>query len=361
MRRRDFVAVGALSAVGLSLSPPRVAAQSDDVFALAFARDAVSLRLSTLMNDYAVPGASLVLFRRGTIVQDWLGRKDRSRPRAPVDQSTVFEAASMSKPVFAYAVMKLCERGVLNLDTPLTRYTSKRFLDGDPRLDAITARHVLSHTTGFQNWRSDQEPLAIHFTPGERFEYSGEGYSYLQSVMTELTGVPIEDYMQTNVFGPFGMRSSGYVWREQFERNTATPHDREGFPTVKKKPTPADAARYASAGDLHTTATDYARFLIEVVDPKPRDEFRLGPESLAEMLRPQIAVGDAYGTEWALGWRIPRQGIIAHGGDNIGFHCWAVASTISKSGFVIMTNGDRGDEMLLPLLSDEHLNRLLDS
>jgi CubicO group peptidase (beta-lactamase class C family) len=173
--------------------------------------------------------------------------------------------------------------------------------------------------------------------------------------------VPIEDYMQTNVFGPFGMTSSGYVWREQFERNTATPHDREGFPMVKKKPTPADAARYASAGDLHTTAADYARFLIEVVDPKPRDEFRLGPESLAQMFRPQVAVGDAYGTEWALGWRIPRQGIIAHGGDNEGFHCWAVASTISKSGFVIMTNGDRGDEMLLPLLSDEHLNRLLDS
>lgn len=94
----------------------------------------------------------------------------------------------MSKPVFAYAVLKLCEKGVIHLDTPLTKYTSDRFLQGDPRLDLITARHVLSHTSGFQNWRSGKEPLKIHLEPGEKYLYSGEGYSYLQSVVTLLTG-----------------------------------------------------------------------------------------------------------------------------------------------------------------------------
>jgi len=83
----------------------------------------------------------------------------------------MFEAASMSKPLFAYAVMKLCEKGVMNLDTPLTKYTPERFLKGDPRLDFITARHVLSHTSGFQNWRSEKEALKIHFTPGEKYLY----------------------------------------------------------------------------------------------------------------------------------------------------------------------------------------------
>src|SRR5207248_1472461 len=105
-----------------------------------------------------------------------------------VDMDTVFEAGSTSKPVFAYAVLKLCEKGVMNLDTPLTKYTSRRFLEADPRLELITARHVLSHTTGFQNWRSKEEPLKIHFTPGEKWSYSGEGYGYLQSVVTQLTG-----------------------------------------------------------------------------------------------------------------------------------------------------------------------------
>ena len=105
---------------------------------------------------------------------------------APVDSNTVFEFASVSKTVFAYVVMKACEKGILDLDTPLTKYTSDRYLVGDPRLDLITPRHVLSHTTGFQNWRSKTDPLRIQFTPGAHRGYSGEGYWYLQSVLTHL-------------------------------------------------------------------------------------------------------------------------------------------------------------------------------
>jgi len=100
--------------------------------------------------------------------------------KMPLDRDTVFEAGLVSKTVFAYAVMKLCEKGVLDLDTPLTKYTPERLIKGGSRLDLITTRRVLSHTTGLQNWRSTKDPLAIHFTPGERWGYSGEGYSYLQ-------------------------------------------------------------------------------------------------------------------------------------------------------------------------------------
>jgi CubicO group peptidase (beta-lactamase class C family) len=149
--------------------------------------------------------------------------------------------------------MKLCEKGVLNLDTPLTRYTAKRFLAGDPRLDLITARHVLSHTGGFQNWRSEKEPLKIHFTPGEKYLYSGEGYYYLQSVVTHLTGhvnrkdcakytddlnvcaTDIEAYIKANLLTPFQMASSGCVWNDTFARRMARPHDESGKPTENKK------------------------------------------------------------------------------------------------------------------------------
>ena len=112
----------------------------------------------------------------------------------------------------------------MNLDTPLTQYTSERFLEGDSRLDLITARHVLSHTSGFPNFRSNKKPLKIHFTPGEKWSYSGEGYSYLQSVVTHLLGgrvnrnecakfesglevcatePSIDAYMRANVLVPF--------------------------------------------------------------------------------------------------------------------------------------------------------------
>jgi CubicO group peptidase (beta-lactamase class C family) len=135
------------------------------------------------------------------------------------------------------------QRGIIGLDTPLTNYSPKPFLEGDPRLELITARHVLSHTSGFQDWRSSQDPLKIHFTPGERFLYSGEGYFYLQSVITHLTGrvnpnecaryeadfevcaTDFDPFMKRNIFAPFRMGTRGYVWNENFEKHSARPHD----------------------------------------------------------------------------------------------------------------------------------------
>src|SRR5215469_10150377 len=140
------------------------------------------------MRTTNVPGLSLAVFRKGRIV--WLrgfGVRDRASG-VPVDTGTLFEAASMSKPLFAYVVLKLCEKGTLDLDTPLTHYTQRRLLE-DLRLNLITARQILSHTSGLvPDWRSADQPLKIAFTPGEKWSYSGEGYYYRQSIVTELTG-----------------------------------------------------------------------------------------------------------------------------------------------------------------------------
>ncbi len=152
------------------------------------------------MDQTIVPGLSIVLIKDAKIAcRKGFGVKDGAS-KETVDADTMFEAASMSKPVFAYAVMKLCEKGVMNLDTPLTKYTSERVVEGDSRLDLITARHVLSHTSGFQNWRSEKDRLRIHFSSGEKYLYSGEGYSYLQSVVTHLTGQPYEAFISTNIY-----------------------------------------------------------------------------------------------------------------------------------------------------------------
>ena len=313
------------------------------------------------MEETNVPGVSIAIIKDAKLFwRRGFGVTDRASNK-PVDNDTVFEAASVSKTVFAYAVLKLCEKGVIGLDTPLTKYAAKPFLEGDARLELITARRVLSHTTGFQDWRSGAEPLKIHFTPGEKWSYSGEGYSYLQSVVTQLTGhvsltdsaryeadlevfaTDIDPYLKANVLAPFGMASSGYVWSGTFEKHAARPHDAEGKPLTKGKPAATAAARYAAAGGLHTTPADYAKFLIEVIAPKRSDAFRLNAESLKEMVRPQVKVDEA--NSWALGWRIfhSRKGdLIVHGGNQKGFHAFAAASVERKSGFVIMTNGDNG-------------------
>lgn len=361
MRRREFLVESSRAVLGFSLLPVVAPVKGDQTSAKSRSSAPwgtliadLEQQIPKLMEEAIVPGVSIAIiedaklrWRRAFGVRDSASKK-------PVDDETMFEAASMSKPVFAYAVMKLCEKGVIDLDTPLTKYTPERFLEGDPRLDLITARHVLSHTSGFQNWRSEEEPLKIHFTPGEKYLYSGEGYSYLQSVVTHVTAQPIEQYMKANLFVPFGMASSGYVWNDTFATLMARPHDQKGNAFDNKKSTATDAARYGSSGALLTTPTDYAKFVIEVIDPKQSDAFRLNKNSLQEMLRPQVKVTDGgeYSISWALGWRLAHTkngDVINHGGDNKGFHSWADASVERKSGFVIMTNGENGQELLKKL------------
>jgi len=334
--------------------------------------------LPMLMAETHVPGCSIAVVKAGT--PHWrraFGVKDRATME-PVADDTVFEAASVSKTVFAYLVMKLCERGVLALDTPLVRYGGKRFLEGDPRLDQITARQVLSHTSGFQNMRSGAEPLKIHFTPGEKYLYSGEGYFYLQSVVTHLIGktnpddcakfeddlevcaTDIDDTLKQNLLTPFGLTLSGYVWNDTLAKHAARPHDREGQPTLKKKTTATSAARYAAAGDLHTTPSDYVKFLLQILAPKPADAFRLNAASLKEMFRPQVKVNAT--TSWALGWQVrhtPQGDFIEHGGNNTGFHSYVSASVERQSGYVIMTNGDLGWQLMGKPAFTELMTRIL--
>ncbi|MBI2688481.1 MAG: serine hydrolase [Acidobacteria bacterium] len=340
MYRRHFLTVSTLSALSCSRKQPG---------ALGALTEKLEAQIPGLLKTHQTPGLSILIIQNAQIAyRRGFGVTDAGTQK-PVDNETVFEAASTSKPVFAYAVMKLCERGVLSLDTPLTKYTKNRFLKDDPRLDLITARHVLSHTTGFQNWRNNDDPLQIHFTPGEKHSYSGEGYAYLQSVVSQITGQPIEDYMRANIFKPFGMTKSGYVWNGIFEAHAARPHDPNGQPLNNRKRTKEDAARYAAAGDLHTTPTDYARFLLAVINPAPADEYRLTKKSLDEMVKPQVQLNDAYKSAWALGWKtvpIGTRHIITHGGDNLGFHCVAAAALETKSGFYAMTNGENGTAVL---------------
>jgi CubicO group peptidase (beta-lactamase class C family) len=303
------------------------------------------------LRETRLPGVSIVLIDGGQIVwQRAFGVRDAVSKR-PVERNTVFGACSNTKPVFAYAVIKLCEKGVMDLDTPLTRYTSKRFLEGDPRLDLITARHVFSHTTGFPNWRY-KDPLTIQFTPGAKVQYSGEGFRYLQSVVEEVTRQPFAHFMRANILEPFGMTSSRIVGDASYERRIATRHDETGTPIKEAPSTPQERAEnlaiYGAAASLSTTPSDYARFILEIIDPKPADSFRLNAKSRQELLRPQVTRSQSMSpvrvkTSSALSWVIAEVEdftFFSHAGSASGWYCDALASVGRKSGLIVMTNGD---------------------
>ena len=368
--RRMFLARSGRTAVGLSLFPlatwlpAPVASRELDADVLTDLIADLEARIPSLLPAANVPGLSIAVVRNAQVAWSRGFGVKASTSKAPVDTATLFEAGSVSKTVFAYTVMKLSEKGLLGLDTPLTKYLSERWLKDDPRFDLITARQVLSHTSGLQNWRSTKEPLRIHFNPGLKWLYSGEGYSYLQLVVAHLTGrvstqscetlfdgatvcaTEIDGYLKANLLRPFGMSSSGYV-QETPSEHTAAAHDRNGKPTNRPGSTAIMAARYGAAGGLSTTATEYARFLIEVLDPKPSDAFRLTRAGRDEMIRPQVKVDDT--SSWSLGWRILHQekgNLLSHGGDNPGFKAFVLASVERKSGYVILTNGDNGGEVI---------------
>ena len=311
--------------------------------------------LPDLMHKAVIPGLSIALIRDGkTYWVHGFGIRN-TQTGEPVTLETTFEAASLSKPVLAYGVLKLVDAGKLDLDKPLSDYLPKPYIEGDPQLNKITARFVLSHRTGFPNWRGSK-PLSIHFTPGARFSYSGEGFVYLGKVVEQITGRPLNDYMTETVFIPLGMTSSSYVWRSDYDARTATGHNADGDPEEKWKPKDPNPA-----ASLQTTAKDYALFVEAILR-----RTGLRPGTLNEMETPQVAVDpdcvscvDKTPAQlsktifWGLGWGIERTSAgdaIWHWGDNGVFKCMVLAYPKRKFGVVMFANSDNGLTIVQPVI-----------
>jgi CubicO group peptidase (beta-lactamase class C family) len=306
-----------------------------------------------LLREARVPGLSIALVRDAAIV--WMAAfgQARTQPPQPVTTGTVFQAASLSKPLFAYAVLGLVERGDLNLDTPLTDYLPDPYVPDDPLLGTITARRVLCHTTGWPNWRPEGGPLVRERAPGTAFGYSGEGYIYLQTVVERLVGQPLDAYMREAVLQPLGMHTSSYRWTVPDDPAVAAAHDRDGRPSE-----PYIGDRPEASSSLHTTPSDYARFLCALLDTRTGLGC-LRAESVAEMLRPQVTMGPC--VAWGLGWGLEEsgdRGAFWHWGDNPGYKSLTVAAPAQRTGTVIMTNGDGGlrvcDRLARLIVSHDH-------
>lgn len=294
------------------------------------------------MLQHNVPGVSIALIEDRQVV--WIhpfGLKKAGEPGL-VDENSVFEACSMSKPVFAYAVMKMVEEKKLDLDRTLDSYLPEPYLPNEPEAGKITVRMVLSHTTGLPNWRKGgrhAEVLTLDHTPGERFTYSGEGMWYLQRVVEHLTGKPINEYLTETLMSKIGMDRSSYAWRDEYVENYAHGHSREGKPKNYKYYLDGN-----TAFSLYTTPTDYARYLILMMDTTPDEEFQLQRRTVDRMLNIQSQRGPDYyyGLGWAIGGK-PGHRYVFHGGSNgSGFRCHARFYRTDGSGIVVMTNADGG-------------------
>jgi CubicO group peptidase (beta-lactamase class C family) len=318
--------------------------------------------LPTLMQQADIPGLSIALVENGRTA--WLRSFGTIDPatNAPVTDHTRFSAASLSKPVFAYAVLQLVDQGKLDLDTPLTHYwpsESPYSIDpaNDPRLQQITARIVLSHRTGFPNWRPDGKPLTIYFTPGSRFSYSGEGYVYLQHTIERIEGKPLNQIMQEVVFTPLSMNDSTYI-------SLPGPTVTSGYSPALKPRGPIESKDGNAAASLLTNAHDYALFVEAILSGRG-----LKPATLRQMETPQIAV-DPNCTNcadhpapttlskeifWGLGWGIEQTSTgkyLWHWGDNPSYKAFVSVDLNRRSAVVAFTNSQNGLAIARNIVAD---------
>ena len=282
------------------------------------------------LDYYKIPGISLAIIKDFKVVYHHGFGVKNTATKQPVTDDTVFEAASMTKPVFAYTVLRLVDRGVLELDTPLYTYLPYEDIAYDDRYKLITARMVLTHRTGFPNWRTGK--LNITFTPGTQVAYSGEGFVYLGKVVEHLTGKKLVDLCRQEVFDPLGVDNASLVWNEDVARLTATGHDRTS-PRTKGKPDQPNMA-----ASLHIDAGNYAKFLTAVLQGKG-----LSKSTSQEMLRPQINIPDRKGSSWGLGIAIEDTAFgtnYGHGGSNPGFTSRSLIYQDHGIGYVFLINNN---------------------
>jgi len=310
-----------------------------------------------LMQKGDIPGMSIALIRDGRLV--WTGSFGvmNADTHVPVTDQTVFEAASLSKCVFTYGVLKLVDQGKLNLDTPLTKYLGNDYNVPDPRIRLITARHVLTHSSGFPNWREfdNSKILQIHFNPGEKWSYSGEGIVYLSKVIEKITGMSLEDFMQQTVLKPLGMNASSYTWLPKYVPIKAYRHDDLGKVTGRTEKVSgglkAITEEANAAASLTTNAADYSKFIIAVLNGKG-----LKKSTLEQMLSPGIRVTNKYPElAWGLGVGLetmPDGTWFWHWGDNGDGKAFYMASVSSKNAVVYFANSSTGLGIAREILAD---------
>jgi len=291
---------------------------------------------------YNIPGVSLALIKDGKVAYHKTYGVKNSQTKEPVDEKTLFEAASITKPVFAFTVLRLADRGVIDLDKPLHQYLPFEQLEKYPEYKKITGRHVLIHRTGLPNWG-----IEMMGVPGEKYGYSGEGFEYLKRVVVEITGKPIEQILDEELIAPNGLYHMEFSDSEELQKVVSNGH-------VGNQPTNWGIPQEAGmAFSMHTEAKAFAKYALTILERKG-----LKPSTYKEFLEIHTESNPEY-------WNIPENpegpglGIFIrktdygdtfyHGGNNGDFKCQFEVYDKLKMGYIVYTNSDTGSELTMDL------------
>jgi CubicO group peptidase (beta-lactamase class C family) len=325
--------------------------------------DLGKLTISELMARFGVPGVSIAVIRDHQI--HWAkgyGVAD-VETGAPVNTETLFQAASMSKPVAAVGVLRAVQDGLFTLDDDINRILTSWKLDGGEftKSSPVTPRMLTSHTSGLGDGfgfpgydPSDSVPTVVQILQGDKrsnvgvlfmerppmtlMEYSGGGVMLMQQALSDARKRPFADIMRDGVLRPIGMTRSTFEQPlpRALDQNAARAHSRDGKSMGAKWHIYPEQA----AAGLWTTPTDLARLLIEVERSGTGQSNRVLSRALAQEMLSPVGVG-----EYAVGFAISKIGqgwYFSHGGANWGFRATMIAHKVKGYGLAIMTNADQG-------------------
>lgn len=299
-------------------------------------------KIKNAMDSLQVEGMSIAIINNGKIVFNKGFGVTNILSKKKVSKSTFFEAGSLSKPVFAFFVLKLAKEGKLNIDKPLAEYLPADNIE-DERYKKITTRMVLSHTTGLPNW-SQTEKMQLQSDPGKDFSYSGEAYMYLAKVITKLSNTSLENLdavFQKEVAKELELDDFHFVMTPNIEKNWADGYQKKQY--VKDE---RDRNSFDAAGGLFANSINYSHFLIWLMNNKL---------DFSEMFEPVISleqdnpITEYFGVDsWTLGMAVIKINGTKnywHGGNNLGYTSSFMIEPNKKFGYVYFINEDQCNGM----------------
>ena len=293
-------------------------------------------KISELLNQHKIPSIAIGYIEEGQLKQ--LRSIGTQKKGVPASVNSIYKVASLTKPIVALVTLKLIENGDLLLDEPISKYYKDPEIENHPFINKLTTRHILSQQSGFPNWRylTESNKLTFEFEPGTKFQYSGEGFEYLRKVIESKLKKPFEKIASEILFTPLGMNNTHFYWTSEINENDyAFEHDENGKTITLEKYYDINAA-----ANLMTTANDYSKFLIYIINGAG-----LSKNLYSEFLKPQI--NQKKGIDRNLGMQLlpnlPKKQIaIMHTGGDYGTKAIVIAFPNTKKGLVIFSNSENG-------------------
>lgn len=295
------------------------------------------------LNENKIPTLGIGVIENGKLQQIKVFGEITKGISAPFN--TIFNVASLAKPLTAMVALKLVSLGKWSLDEPVYRYWTDQDIANDPRNKKLTTRLILSHQTGFPNWRymNENKKLNFQFDPGAKYQYSGEGMEYLRKALEKKFNKSLQELANELIFQPLKMKDTRYVWDKNVDTTRmAIGYDKNGkaYETVKNK-TPN------AADDLLTTIEDYGKFLVGVMNGD-----LLTKKVFIEMTTNQVA--STKGKHFGLGFEIydleKNEIALSHGGSDNGVQTIVFILPKTKQGIIVFTNSDTGGSVYETLL-----------